>query len=175
MGKSGELPKLRLQQLKDLARAYGINIPKDGTKPQILPLMEAAESAGAFLRPPKNPYYFEKAKWSPDALKEAKIKGGFIDRKIGGSVYRIPVPVFHPWRGPDPEGDLEEKRVQEKLEKPLNYAMKEANRAKNAEMAAIRKRAEELGVKLRDGKKGQKSKAWMLEQIAIAEGKKAPE
>lgn len=168
MNVQSDLPRLRLQQLKDLARAYGIRIPKDGTKPHILPLLQAAELDGVFMHPPKNPYYFERAKWSPDLLKEAKIRGGFIQQKVGNQVFNIPVPVLYPWTGPDPEADV--KAQAEAAKENVTYNSK--NRAvtsKNAsEMGELRRRCKELGITWPGG---MKPKAWMQEQIAIAEGK----
>lgn len=55
------LTALRRQQLVDVARAYEINIPAGGTKRQILPSLITAEQQGVFKRPPKNPWYLQKA------------------------------------------------------------------------------------------------------------------
>jgi len=60
------LTQLRRQQLHDLARAYGIEVTKDGTKDQILPALIDAEARGVFRGHAKKPYYLEKAMRNPD-------------------------------------------------------------------------------------------------------------
>lgn len=57
---------MRRQQLVDLARAFEIDIPAGGTKDQILPPMITAEQQGVFSRPPKHPYYLQKAHQTSD-------------------------------------------------------------------------------------------------------------
>ena len=61
-----KLAFLRRQQLVDLARAYDVEIPRDGTKNEILPAMYAAESRGVFRKEPIRPYYLMKANRRPD-------------------------------------------------------------------------------------------------------------
>lgn len=60
------LSTARRQQLVDLANAFGIAIPKDGTKMQILPIMVEAEQQGVFRMQPKRPEYLVKALRNPD-------------------------------------------------------------------------------------------------------------
>ena len=55
------LQRLSRQQLRDLARAYEIEVPRDGTKDDLLPAMISAEKSGIFRQPPKSPYHLEKA------------------------------------------------------------------------------------------------------------------
>ena len=57
---------LRLQQLRDLAYAFDVEIKTDGTKPEVLPAMLAAESAGIFQQQPKRPEFLVKASRSAD-------------------------------------------------------------------------------------------------------------
>jgi hypothetical protein len=57
---------LRLQQLKDLATAFGVAIKTDGTRPEVLPAMLMAEQEGIFQQPPKRPEYLVKASASAD-------------------------------------------------------------------------------------------------------------
>lgn len=165
ISKSRILATLRLQQLKDLARAYGVDIDPNGTRETVLPIMEAAEARGTFQGPPKNPWYFEKARFNPDQVKEAKSRGGYL--RDGR-----PVTVLFSWKGPDPEADLEEKRQAEKEKMEFRGAAKAHSRQINNEMQQLRRRLKELGI---SWGKGYKSKAWMIEQIAIAEGKKTAE
>jgi hypothetical protein len=60
------LDQLRRQQLHDLARAFDIDVPKDGTKKEILPPLLAAEASGIFRTQPKRPEYLAKAGRSAD-------------------------------------------------------------------------------------------------------------
>jgi hypothetical protein len=46
--------------------AFGVEIKTDGTKPQVLPAMLAAEGEGIFQQPPKRPEYLVKASVSSD-------------------------------------------------------------------------------------------------------------
>lgn len=56
----------RRQQLVDLAYAYDIPVPKDGTKAQMLPIMVEHEQQGTFRGQPKRPEYLVKAMRNPD-------------------------------------------------------------------------------------------------------------
>jgi len=60
------LHQLRRQQLHDLALAFGVTVKKDGTKPEIMPAMLAAESEGVFRGKPVRPEYLAKAAISSD-------------------------------------------------------------------------------------------------------------
>jgi hypothetical protein len=62
------LTQLRRRALHDLAKAYRIDIPDNGTKDEILPALHAAEKRGVFRGPPIDPYYFLKAQRDPDKL-----------------------------------------------------------------------------------------------------------
>lgn len=62
------LNRLSRQQLHDLARAYGVEVKPDGTKPEILPAMVVAEQAGIFKGPVKSQYYLEKAARERDMI-----------------------------------------------------------------------------------------------------------
>ena len=55
------MANLRLKQLRDLARAYQIQIDMDAPKPLILPALMAAANAGAFNKKPVLEYYFRRA------------------------------------------------------------------------------------------------------------------
>lgn len=57
---------MRRQQLHDLARAYQISVPPDGTKEEILPSLVSAERAGVFRTRRPDPYWFAKAQRDPD-------------------------------------------------------------------------------------------------------------
>lgn len=60
------LMALRRQQLADLARAYGITIPPNATKNEMLPSLITAEQQGIFKRPPLHPWYLQKAMRNSD-------------------------------------------------------------------------------------------------------------
>ena len=60
------LKKMRRQQLHDIARAWEIPVELDGTKPDILPALMAAERSGMFKHPPKHPEYARKAMRNSD-------------------------------------------------------------------------------------------------------------
>ena len=60
------LKKMRRQQLHDIARAWEIPVELDGTKPDILPALMAAERSGVFKHPPKHPEYARKAMRNSD-------------------------------------------------------------------------------------------------------------
>lgn len=69
----GEMPQapsplgaMRRQQLHDIARAWEIKVELDGTKPDILPALIAAERAGVFKHPPKHPEFARKAMRNSD-------------------------------------------------------------------------------------------------------------
>lgn len=160
--KSQVLPTLRLTQLCDLARAYEIPIYFEGTKDQVLPVMEAEEAKGTFNRPPKHPYHFERAKFNSDAVKEAKTKGGFdsANRRVT---------TLDPWTGPNP--DSYDDLMAEKL-KPVTKPWRESNRDNLAGFRALKNKAKALGIVT-----GGRSKAAILKEIAIREGhmERAPE
>ena len=62
------LTQMRRQQLHDLAKAFRVQVPADGTKDQILPSLVAAEQQGVFRQQPIDPYYFHKAQRDADRL-----------------------------------------------------------------------------------------------------------
>ena len=55
------MAKLRLKQLRDLARAYQVKIDMDAPKDMILPALMAAANAGAFNGKPVLEYYLRRA------------------------------------------------------------------------------------------------------------------
>ena len=59
--RNSNLTGLRRQQLHDLAMAFCIEVPTDGTKEEILPVLREAELAGVFTQTPKRPEYLVKA------------------------------------------------------------------------------------------------------------------
>ena len=61
-----KLENLRLQQLRDLARAYEIQIDMDAPKDRILPALAAAEASGTFNHPAKHELYLLKAARNAD-------------------------------------------------------------------------------------------------------------
>ena len=60
------MEKLRLRQLRDLAKAYQIKIDMDAPKPRILPALMAAASDGTFQKRPALEYYFRRAQRTGD-------------------------------------------------------------------------------------------------------------
>lgn len=64
------LNRLSRQQLTDLARAYEVSIPQNGTKDEILPAMINAEQAGIFKGPVKSQYHLLKASRDRDKRPE---------------------------------------------------------------------------------------------------------
>ena len=62
-----KLHALRLRRLLDLAKAYGIALPTEATKSQIMPFMIAAEQAGQFRKPPKDMYHYLMAQMDHDS------------------------------------------------------------------------------------------------------------
>ncbi len=60
------LKKMRRQQLHDIARAWEIPVELDGTKPNILPALMAAERSGVFKHPPKHPEFARRAARNSD-------------------------------------------------------------------------------------------------------------
>lgn len=156
--KSAVLPTLRLAQLCDLARAYEIPVYFEGTKEQVLPVMEAEEAKGTFNIAPKHPYYFERAKFNSDAVKEAKSKGGWdsANRRVT---------ILDPWMGPNP--DSYDNAMAEKR-KPTTKPWREANRDNLAGFRALKDRARALGIKV-----AARSKESILKEIEIREGRRA--
>lgn len=63
---STPLGRMRRQQLHDLAVAWGVKVENGGTKDAILPALMAAEKAGVFKTPPKNPEFARKAMRNSD-------------------------------------------------------------------------------------------------------------
>lgn len=143
-------PRLRLQQLVDIARAYEVHIVRNSTKKQVLPIIIAAEEQGVFNGPPKNPWYFEKAKYNADQLKDAKIKG-------------IAIGPLARWTGPDPDP---------KPELEYHEKVSQRNTARNANnvISGLRKEAKALG--LNSFGKGRDELARM---IAEKRGEMAPQ
>jgi len=140
------LGTLRLRQALDLARAYDIAHNPNSTLKSILKLLSAAEDTGVFNRPPKNLYYFEKAKYTSDEIQVAKLNGGFFTRKVTGRVdTAVPCTVLFPWRGPDPEAD----RKPPESEFGNVTAKQRASNKVNAQkgiIAQLRKECKELGL-----------------------------
>ena len=60
------LARMRLAQLRNLARAYDVPINMTFPKRLVLPAMEAAASSGAFQGKPSRPLYLLKAGWTSD-------------------------------------------------------------------------------------------------------------
>ena len=141
------LPRLRLTQLIHLARAYDIQVNRDGTKKSVLPILVAAEEQGVFNQPPKNPYYFERARWSADQIKDARSKGMAIGPLVK-------------WTGPDPDPKPEPKEYHERVSE------RNRERNKNNVISGLRARAKELGIN--SFAKGREA---LAKEIAVAEGK----
>jgi hypothetical protein len=123
---------------------------------------------GAFNGPPKNPYYFEKARFNSDQMKDAKAGGGYLRNGQ-------PVVVQFPWQGPSPDPIAPTPVMQVAADPlPSNIASRMANakRAKNDERTGLSVRMKELGIKRGPGFM---TVAAMREAIAEAEGKKAAE
>ena len=55
------LQKLRLRQLRDIARAWNIQINMDAVKEAILPALTAAANNGTFRKKPDSDYYWRRA------------------------------------------------------------------------------------------------------------------
>lgn len=158
------LPRLRRRQLVDLARAYGIDIDPDGTRQQILPIMEAAEMRGTFNQPPKNSYYFHKAKYSSDQIKDAKAHGGFLRDQYGS--YSVPCEILFQWKGADPEADRIKPHTRATIESGRNIQ----GNPGLAEYHELKRKAVALGVNTHEMTKDQLRAA-----IAAAEaGKNIP-
>src|SRR5262249_46480453 len=123
-GYPGLFSRLRLEQLKNLARAYELDIDFDATKLEILPVFVAAENRGVFEQSPKNLYYFERAKWNSDQIREARDKG------------RKDILPLAKWHGPLPESEM------------TPAARKAAKAAKTDDgMTDLRAEAKALGIK----------------------------
>jgi hypothetical protein len=69
---------LRRQQLSDIAVAYGLDVNRDATKEELLPVLLAAESQGRFNKPAKDPYRLMKASKSPDDWRSYRDGGGVM-------------------------------------------------------------------------------------------------
>lgn len=90
-----KLHSLRLRQLVDLAQAYGIDLPPDATKNEILPIMATHERAGAFRVPPRSQYHRLRAEISHDQKLEARDRAE-RERRIAAAAAREsdkPAPV----------------------------------------------------------------------------------
>lgn len=136
-GSNPILATLRLRQLIDLARAYGVEINRDGTKRSVLRQMEAADENGVFRGPPKNPYYFERAKFNSDEVQEAKLNGGYT--KKGRAVSWL-----FGWRGPDPEADA--KPPKPVFTEPGTSGRKTIPNVKKGEAHWLRQECKRLGL-----------------------------
>lgn len=93
-----KLHSLRLRQLVDLAQAYGIDLPPDATKNEILPIMATHERAGAFRVPPRSQYHRLRAEISHDQKLEARDRAE-RERRIAAAAAREsdkPAPVKTP-------------------------------------------------------------------------------
>ena len=102
-GDNSLLRKLRLDQVRNIARAYEVKIGLDAPLKAIIEIMVSEESQGRFEGPPKRPYYFERARWNADQLKDMKSKG-----------VKTIVPLGR-WTGPDPDPPPPELEYHEKL------------------------------------------------------------
>ena len=60
------LKRMRRQQLHDLATAWEIPVENGATKDSMMPMLLAAEKAGTFRLPPKNPEFARKAMRNSD-------------------------------------------------------------------------------------------------------------
>ena len=60
------LTQLRREQLHNLAKAWEIPVKQDGTKPEIMPALVAAEANGVFKTAAIHPYYLRQAAFNPD-------------------------------------------------------------------------------------------------------------
>ena len=124
------LARLRLQQLRDLARGFGIRINRDAPKYAIVPILEAAEMNGAFNGPPKNPFYAERAKISADMAKDFK-----------ALVHPTRWPqVMGKWQGVDSDCDLKP------VEDEYVPAHKERGQRSVNEFNELRQEAKALGI-----------------------------
>ena len=61
-----QLHHLRLAQLRDIARAWEIQIDMDAPKPSIMPAMLQAEQSGTFRTPAKHEAWLRRAMVDPD-------------------------------------------------------------------------------------------------------------
>lgn len=143
------IASLRLQQMKDLARAYHIQHDPNATFPGMEMVLNNALAMGVFNHPPKSAYYFEKSKYTSDEMKQAKVNGGFFVRQRTGHVPEtIPCPILHRWIGPDPEGDLKPKEQEYEPGRAYKEHQKKASAAgvKARVMDSLRKEAKALGI-----------------------------
>lgn len=159
------LPTLRLRQMFDLARAYGLEYNQNATRNGMLRVLQNAYDMGAFNGPPKNPYYFERAKFNSDEMKQARISGGYCVRKITGAVEQsIPVTPLFPWRGPDPEADR--KKVEPEYEPGASFKKRMAHARESSIIHKLRQEAKELGINS-FGKKAEALKVLIAEKKGV--------
>ncbi len=69
------LVALTRDQLSDIVVAFDLAADRDGTKEELLPAILAAEQAGRFLKPAKDPYRLTRASKTPDEWKQWKEAG----------------------------------------------------------------------------------------------------
>lgn len=139
------IASLRLQQMRDLARAFNIDHSPNATRLGMERVLLNALAMGVFNKPPVNAYYYERAKYSSDEIKQAKANGGyFIRQKTGHVPEQIPCTILFPWTGPDPEGDRKPKQEE------YTYVghQKKASQAgvKARVMDSLRREAKALGI-----------------------------
>ena len=96
------LSRLRLSQLRDLARAFEIPVDLDAPKLTIMPAMMAAEQRGVFRVKPSRPYYYLRAGRSPD---DPPLEHGDVFDEEGR--YRDRVTETPPPEDQEPYADLQ--------------------------------------------------------------------
>lgn len=69
------LQSLTREQLSDISVAFGLDVDRDGTKDELLPAILAAEAAGRFQRPAKDPYRLIKASKNADEWRQWREAG----------------------------------------------------------------------------------------------------
>lgn len=159
------LGSLRKEQLHCLARSYGIFDQRFEKLTHVEAVKHLAYRAteGLFSKPPANRWWYEKAKFNSDEVKNGKYnenQPGVMTRKIPGTtqVEYVPIPTLLPWNGPDPETPTTSRAAAKP--KPAKPAAPMAGPS----MAALRDRARELGISSFG-----KSRRDILSQISAAE------
>lgn len=165
---------LRKRQLLDACRGFDLFTPdlENLTVAHLISRMDGWHRENKFSGKPVNPYYAERAKFSPDEITAAIHGDGWFERKSGRGItqsgYCGMFTGHAPWEGPDPDAPVMARAAP--AAKPAKAKAAPADGSPS--MAELRGKARELGISTFG-----KSRRDVMASIVQAEGARgaAPE
>ena len=151
-----KLHGLRLRQLQDLAKAYGIDLPEGATKNEILPIMATHERAGAFRQPPQSRYHHLHAELNHDEKIDPRVKSEREQRIAQAAAAEFSKPKAEAAKEPAKEPVVEKIDLSERARKYDLFAYPD-----------LQKMCKDYGINCVG-----KSKAWIQQAIAAEEEKR---